>query len=351
MCAIVFESAPGALSVHNPLAGFALEEQRLEVRRDPLLGDTSVLNPTLAAKAGFFGENDRAFIARLVAESAPRCIFCGDALASRTARYPEALVPGGRLAVGEATLLPNLFALAPYHPLVVLTRAHFLELDGFTPALLADGFAAARAFLRTVGARDGAAAHASLCANYLLPAGASIVHPHLQMVVSPQPYTHHARVLAACRRHHERHGTSPLVELADEEQRTGERFVGARGGWRWLAAFAPQGVNEVVAVHETAQDLAALPDDGLHALADGVSRVLGFYGGRGLLCFNYALHSVRTGVEAPGFRLFFRIVARQNLSPGYRNDDYFLQKLLQSEIIVTPPEELARNLRPVFQEP
>ncbi|HWR98726.1 MAG TPA: hypothetical protein VN317_09935, partial [Candidatus Methanoperedens sp.] len=237
MATIAFERAESTLVVRNPLRGFAAEEQRVEVRRDPILGGTSVLNSHLAGKQGFFGENDRAFIARLAAESAGTCVFCGGALASRTASYPDDLVPGGRLARGEATLLPNLFALGAYHPLVVLSRAHFLELDGFTPALLADGLALTRDFLRLVHRRDQSAAYAFVGANYLLPAGASIVHPHLQMLVTPLPYTRHARLIEACRLHHERHGSSCLDELAREEERLGARFIGRRGAWRWFAAF------------------------------------------------------------------------------------------------------------------
>lgn len=348
MSAIPFESTASTLAIRNPFNGFAIEEHRVEVRRDPILGDTSVLNRYQRNKTGFYGENDREFIARLVEKSAETCIFCGERLDAGTARYPDELIPGGRLTRGEATLLPNLFALGAYHPLVILARAHFLELAGFTPALLADGLGAAREFLNCVHRRDPAAVFTAVGANYLLPAGASLVHPHLQMLVTPVAYTHHERLLQACRRHQERYGTSCLDDLAREERRRGERFVAHLGGWNWMTAFAPQGSNEILAVHEAEQDFAALPEEGVQALAAGISRVLGFYGGLGLLSFNYALFSVRQGAPGAGFRCFFRIVNRQNLSPAYRNDDYFLQKLLQADVVVTPPEELAERLREYF---
>ena len=337
MNAITFESAASTLSLRNPFNGFNVEEHRVEVRRDPILGDTSVLNRYQRNKTGFSGENDREFIARLVEKSAETCIFCGERLGTKAARYPDDLVPGGHLTRGEATLMPNLFALGAYHSLVVLARAHFLELAGFTPALLADGLGAAREFLNRVHQRDPAVVFTAVGANYLPPAGASLFHPHLQMLVTPVAYTHH-----------ERHGRSCLEDLAREERRLGQRFVAHLGGWDWLTAFAPQGCNEILAVHEAEQDFAALPDEGIQALAAGISRVLGLYGGLGLLSFNYALLSVRRGTPAAGFRCYFRIVSRQNLSPAYRNDDYFLQKLLQTDAVVTPPEELAQRLRECF---
>jgi galactose-1-phosphate uridylyltransferase len=348
MGAITFDSTASTLSLRNPFNGFAVEEHRVEVRRDPILGDTSVLNRYQQNKTGFSGVNDREFIAQLVERSAETCIFCGERLGARTARYPDDLIPGGRLTRGEATLLPNLFALGAYHPLVVLARAHFLELAGFTPALLADGLGVAREFLNLVHRRDPAAVFTAVGANYLPPAGASLIHPHLQLLVTPVAYTHHERLLQACRRHHEQYGTSCLDDLAREERRLGQRFVAHLGGWDWMTAFAPQGSNEIFAVHESAQDFAALPDECVQALAAGIAKVLGFYGGLGLLSFNYALFSVRQGTPAEGFRCFLRIVNRQNLSPAYRNDDYFLQKLLQADVIVTPPEELAQLLRECF---
>jgi galactose-1-phosphate uridylyltransferase len=348
MGTIRFESVASTLSIHNPLNGFALQEQLVEVRRDPILGDTSVLNRFQQTKTGFFGENDRAFIAQLAEKSAANCIFCGDRLGTATARYPDELIPGGRLTRGEATLLPNLFALGAYHPVVVLSKAHFLELAGFTPELLADGYGAAREFIGRAHGRGPDAVFTVIGANYLLPAGASQIHPHLQMLVTPVAFTHHERLLRACSLHHERHGSSCLDELVREERRLGQRFVAKLGGWSWIAAYAPRGNNEILAVHETEQDFAALADEDVQALAAGVSKVLGFYGGLGLLSFNYAIFSVRRDAPAPGFRCCLRIISRQNLSPAYRNDDYFLQKLLDSDVIATPPEELAERLRPSF---
>jgi hypothetical protein len=65
---------------------------------------------------------------------------------------------------------------------------------------------------------------------------------------------------------------------------------------------------------------------------------------RGNLSFNFSLYSARGG-ETIGARCMFKIVTRQNLYPNYRNDDYFLQKLLQSELIFTLPEDLAKDAR------
>ncbi|MGW8287277.1 MAG: hypothetical protein ACWGOD_03475, partial [Desulfobulbales bacterium] len=101
--------------------------------------------------------------------------------------------------------------------------------------------------------------------------------------------------------------------------------------------------------HEDLGDLDELTENDFNTLSSGIAKVLLYYEALGHLSYNYALYSVRNTHNTGGFRALIKIITRQNLYPNYRNDDYFLQKLLQSELIITPPEELATNLKPSFQ--
>ena len=137
MAAIQFERHGSTFRILNPFNNFAEEEHRVEVRKDPLLGDTSVYNPYLKDKAkAFFGQNDAELIARLVEDTAKACIFCGDSVRQKTARYPDDIVSGGRIEEGEAVLFANLFSLATYHPVIALSKAHCLKLSEFGPGML-----------------------------------------------------------------------------------------------------------------------------------------------------------------------------------------------------------------------
>ncbi len=345
---LVFEKTSSAFTILNPFNNFAPEEHRVEVRKDPLLGDTSVHNPFLKDKARvFFGENDPGLIKKLAEESAGNCIFCGQNVASKTARYPSDLVSEGRIRRGDAVLFSNLFSVGAYHPVIAL-GAHFLKLSEFSPRIIADGFGAAQEFLRRVYGRDESAVFSAVCQNYLLPAGASLVHPHLQMLVTPMAYSYHARMLDAARKYHEKHGSSYYDDLVSEEKRIGERYVVRQNRWHWLAAFSPLGSNEITAIHDSDTDLDRLSQADLEDLAYGISRVLFLYERLGHMSFNYTLYSVRQTVRDKGHRCLFKIISRQNLYPNYRNDDYFLQKMLQTELIFNLPEELAGRLREIF---
>ena len=191
----------------------------LQIHKDPLLGDTSVFNPELKDKAQiFFGKCDQDLINRLVEDTAKTCFFCGDAVAKSTPRFMPDFSSEGRIRLGEALLFPNLFSLGTYHPVIRLCDAHFLKLPEFTPELIANGFLAAQQFNRISYAKDQEVAFAAVTTNYLFPAGASLVHPHLQMIATPLPYSYQVRMLDGCSRWLNKFGSSYFADLFNEEK-------------------------------------------------------------------------------------------------------------------------------------
>ena len=140
MAKINFESFHSDTIILNPFKGFNEEVQRIEIRKDPLMGNTSVYNSGLKDKVKFFfGDCDPRLIKAMKEESAVSCIFCSDGIGENTPRYPANLVREGRIKVGEAVLFPNLFPVAKYHAVIVLSKAHFLRLSEFSPALIENG--------------------------------------------------------------------------------------------------------------------------------------------------------------------------------------------------------------------
>ena len=349
MAAMRFESVASTFTIRNPQKDFVEDVFQVEVRKDPLLGDTSVYNPILKDKVkAFFGDSDPALIQRLAEESAKTCIFCPDRVEKITPQYPQELVPGGRIRAGEALLFPNLFAIGKYHAVVSLCIAHFLKLSAFSPDLLENGFQASREFLKAVFRDDQSVNYVSVNANYLFPAGASLVHPHLQRLVTPVAYSYHARLLDACGAYNRKTGSAYHADLIQAERKAGSRYIAKTGWWHWMTAFSPLGSNEVMAVHEREGDFAFLTDADLRELSGGLSRVLAFYESLGHLSFNFTLYAARQPHTGEGLRCVLKIINRQNLYLNYRNDDYFLQKMLQSELIINLPEELAPRLRANF---
>lgn len=352
---LTFERRHETARFHNPLRHGALDEQRLEFRRDPLLDHLAVFSPGLAAKADtLFPVTDETYLAERAAATAGRCFMCGDRWRDATPRYPEALLPDGRLECGEAALFPNLFPLARYHAVVRVGAQHHRRLDEFTPGLLRDALTTALEFIAACRAHDPQAEWFTINGNFLFPSGASATHPHWQVLGGRRPTPAHRRLHHRAADYHAAHGTSCFAELADAERAHDKRWLGAVGGSRWFTAFAPLGPGEVHAVWPAAAGFADWDDEARDGFAQGLAAALRGYHRLGLSTFNFSCfgapsgHDAMSGRAAPGFRSFLRLVHRQNVMPHHRTDDYFYQKLLGGEIMVRTPEALAEAMRREF---
>lgn len=326
---------------------YARKQFEVEVRYDPLLGNTSVYNKLLKGKVNvIFGTSDEKLIDELANESAKNCILCDGKIKNKTPKYPDELLQAGRIYKGESSLFPNLFPIGKYHAVIAISNAHFLRLREFSPTLLSDSFLSARDFVRYVYKVDPSPLYITLNANYLFPAGSSLVHPHLQLLITSIPYTYHKRLIDACSNYYQKNNTYYYSDLIAEEKKRDERYISQNGQWHFITSYAPSGSNEVIAIHESKSDIAALSESDIEDISFGISRLLTHYEKLGFLSFNFTLFSNR---YSEGFNCLLKIMTRQNLYPNYRNDDYYLQKILQSELIIILPEELAAGIKETFK--
>lgn len=336
--------------LHNPMMEYRLDVQEIEIRRDPLTGRQSVFNPRLEDKAAlFFGPSDYELIERLARESEARCFLCGDRWKRMTPAYPEEMIPGGRVEEGEAVLFPNLFPVSQVHAVIRVGSKHYIPLDEFSPRIIREAFLASRRFVERLSRADASARYLTLSGNYLGPAGASIPHPHFQLLGSDIPFTHLDELLTLGREYQKTHGACYWTDLVETERDLGFRFISQTGAVSWIASFSPQGTNEVLGVLPGRRDLLEMVEDDYADLSEGLSAVLRGYGALGISTFNFSLYSGPLGARDDSFRCFLRIISRQNLYENYRTDDYFLQKLLRNELILTRPESLASILRTSFE--
>ena len=181
--------------------------------------------------------------------------------------------------------------------------------------------------------------------NYLFPAGASLVHPHMQIFGGQYPASVTNETLEACRRFLEQHSISYFDQLLKQERKLSQRYIAADGPLEWLTPFAPMGTNEVLGIVPACQNLLELDDQAIAGLADGISKVLAFYAKIDFSTFNFSIYSAPLDGSRNFFPVFIRIICRQNVRPNYRTDDYFIQKLLGEELMLTLPEDLARDLK------
>ena len=346
---IQFERRTEVAGFFSPLAGMEFAEDRVEVRTDPLTGMTAIASAGLEAKEEMFlGRTDWAYTDLLVARSREGCFFCPEKVQEATPKYPEELVPGGRLTRGRALVFPNLFPLAQVHAVVTFPEKHFLRPSEFTPSLIEEGLGAGLDFVRRAAAFYPGLTHLQLSCNHMLPGGASLVHPHFQVFGGQtvpwltQLYWDKSAAWQAG------HGASYWDQLVAQEQAAGERYVWGAGGVHWLVPFAPAGAREALAVAPAVSSLTELDDGHVAALAAGLNRILTWYEDEGLSAFNFTLYGGPLDGRDAGFPVVLRLIARTAFKQDYRTDDYFLQKQLGGELMFAAPEEMAAQLRTLF---
>jgi UDPglucose--hexose-1-phosphate uridylyltransferase len=333
----------------SPLAGMKYAEQTIEVRRDPLTGATALTTSELRTKERMFsGATDWDHAEEQARRAREGCFFCPEKVMEATPRYPEELVEGGRLRRGGVLLFPNLFPLAAVHAVGVNPDVHFLRPSGFTAAVLEEWLGVAVEFAVRAERHYSGIEHLEVCCNNMLPAGASVVHPHFQVLAGVTPPTRVQHLWERSAAFRRERGVGYWRTLVDEETECGERFIGEAAGCTWLTPFAPAGNREVVAVAPAVTRVAGLSGEQVAALAAGLARVLAWYERLGLSAFNFALTGGPLSCDGADHAVLLRVVARSASRPDYRADDYFLQKLLGGELMFASPEEMAATLRPEF---
>lgn len=327
----------------SPLESYEEVTSEVEYRIDPLTGRRAIIGRNLAGKrAVLYPETDVELLDRLASKSREGCLFCPERVTKVTPRYPADLLgEEGRLSAGESLLFPNLFPLTEHHAVVALGSKHFRRLDEFTPELLAEGLGLAHKFIRAVIEKGDAPAHWAVCCNYLPPGGASIVHPHLQILGSSIALSTPRLEQSCARDYYDEHRHCFFEDIVSHEREVGERFIADHGPVAWMAAFAPRGNTELFGVCTDVTHLHQLDEQHIDGIAQGLSQGLRAYHSLGYSTFNFSIHGAPVGDSGDSFRVNCSLVSRQSLVENYRCDDYFLQKMLGTEILVDAPEAVA----------
>jgi galactose-1-phosphate uridylyltransferase len=213
-------------------------------------------------------------------------------------------------------------------------RLHYLPLEEITERLLADNLKTQIAFAKAVMTADPPSVWASINANHMLPSGSSLFHPHLQGIVDSQPTTLQ-RLLAEV-------PAQRFDAYLEAERRDGDRHLGDTGRVEWLVSFAPIAPAELRAFIRGASSPAELDEDLTEELAHGLALALGAYAEMGFESFNLATYGAPPGTA--GYPLNLRLACRSNLTPFYRSDSTFLERLHWEGAVDLAPEVVAERI-------
>lgn len=320
--------------VLDPRNGFAESPSEVEVRIDPLTSARARIN---------ISRSSRPKQALKRAEEGPpqKCPFCPENIEKETPKFPQDLVAEGRIKSGGATLFPNLFPLSGVHAICAFTPAHRLDIDSFKPEEILDGLICCRSLFEVGEARE--LRNHFLGWNHLPPAGASILHPHFQALITEKPLLGPSSLFEASEIYARREGRCYWSEIVDVELGSA-RFIGETPGFTWLAPWAPMGSFEVIGIGKKSSMLVLDPGE-MRGLALGITKVLGGLWNLGVTSINMGLYSMPRGDGKGSFRTQVRIMAR----PSGTISDRALLELYGGEVgVTTLPEEYAKSMRERF---
>jgi UDPglucose--hexose-1-phosphate uridylyltransferase len=341
VAAIDFEERDLEARVPDPAAGGAWTQVPLRWRRDPLTGASARILSGIKLQPP-----TRPDLTDLTAKPS-FCPFDAEHLETATFPFPAEVTAEGRIRSGKAVVVPNILGYATHSAVGIYdTDRHFLDLDELTAPLVGDALIAMVRHAQAVRRLDPAAVWSSINANYLPPAGASLVHPHLQSAHDAHGLTGQRLLVERGSVWHQQHGSywAALVE----QEAAGPRWVGQIGRVAWLTPFAPSGFHEVWGVVRGAADVTELTDDDSRALGQGLSQVLAAFKAWNLTSFNYGVIGGGPRAREHGHQVVLKVVSRSNPEPNYRSDATYFERLYAEALIDMSPEEVAAGLRARF---
>lgn len=255
---------------------------RSEIRRDPLDGRGVIVAPGRSARPNDFRAGGPGF-------GRKACPFC-EGREGETPPEIEAVRPGGSASDGpgwKVRVIPNKFpALTPsgrmppagrfypetadegdgVHEVVVDSPDHEREWADMTPALVRNILSVFRSRLRALESRPGVR-YVQIFKNRGAEAGASLRHPHTQILALPIVPPHIRSEMAALEKRYRVEGRCYFCRLLEQEA-AGPRRVGLDPHFAALAPFASRFPYEIhVLPRRHAPRFAETTDEELSALA------------------------------------------------------------------------------------
>lgn len=329
------------MEFHDPRDGWKPIAQKTEVRYCPLTGRTSRIVPTAGLR---IQPPDY----RTVAEQTKSlgCPFCPENIAQVTPKFPAAILPDGRMELGEAVLFPNLFPYGKHTGVIVLTKRHYVPLNEFTPDLLRNGLQLAVQYLNVLRRHDPSAKYLSINWNYMPVAGASMIHPHVQALATSNPTNYQREIVNGAQAFLAKHGISYFTWLLEEERRRDVRWIAENDAVAWVHAFAPLGLMDIFGVIKDVADLSQLTATHLDRLSRDLLVIFSYLHDQGFAGFNL-MFSLPTAAMS-GLLAHVRIVPRTFLGLINTSEYNYVNALHQDPVCLKKPEDAAQEIKNWF---
>jgi galactose-1-phosphate uridylyltransferase len=318
--------------IRSPLKNFEVEEQKIEIREDPLTGERTRfnVNRTKRFHATYFDIND------FIESSKENCPFCPENLDKSVSKF---FGKKERIEANGITVFPNLYPYSSSHAILVMTKEHYLPLHKFTPDILFLSFQTAQEFFKEFNGK-----YPSINFNYMPSGAASIVHPHMQLLSENRPLSYQELLFKKSKQFYLRTKKNYWLELVKEEKKLGERFIGETEHFVFLAKYAARKNDNIQIIAKGISSLLEMEEKHMKDLAKGLSLIFKLMQEK-LNVNSLNLSSFSGTKEMKRFyRLNFEIISRAKLKPYYTTDVGFMEYMQKEPVAETLPEDTAKAL-------
>jgi UDPglucose--hexose-1-phosphate uridylyltransferase len=253
-------------------------------------------------------------------------------------KFPALRIEGAADATGDG--IYDRMTGVGAHEVIVESPRHRDSLGAMAPARVAEVLGAYRSRLRELR-RDPRLAYVLVFKNRGPAAGASLEHPHSQLIATPIVPEQVAEELAAAERYYLRKERCVWCDIVRQERRNGTRIVAVRPGFLAVSPWAPRVPFETLVLptrHQAA--FQEIDDQGLAGLADILADLVGRYD-RVLADppYNFALHTAPLRADdLDHYHWHLEVTPTLTQVAGFEWGSGFF-------INATPPEDAARFLR------
>ncbi len=338
-----FARIPRMTRFLDPRQNYAETTIESEIRLDPLTG--------FSGRIAHFGSGARPEVDVEVLNHASLthgCPFCPDLVEQVTPKFPPAIAADGRFRRGEALVFPNLSPYDAHSAVTVISRSHLMRVGDFAAKHWEDALAASVEYFGAVNRAEHHIGYGLIAGNYMPMAGASLLHPHLQIYATDRPGNWLQGQIDAARQYYQTEGRIFWQDLIVEEKSRDERYLGATGAVEWLVPFVPLSfIGDIEAVFPHRYSILDLNAEDLRDFARGLAQVLRYMSENRLYSFNIGFYPGES--EQDRTWVHTRISFRGSFNPALNSADISaIRQLYDEPFTIVYPEELAQELRPYF---
>ena len=341
---IHFKSESQIVEVVTPQGDLARYE--VEYRWDPLISHVAIICPHLKAKwKGFYSNRDEEWLHKTTEGSKEKCPFCKSMIDVIAARFPQTQMEEEILKFKNIYVFPNLFPRTSFEAVVTSPGIHSPSFRTIDKHMTYDFLDASIKCIQKAYKKNDTLLYPIIGCNYLPPAGASLIHFHMQISMQIFPFVSIKNLIDNSTHYAETNSTNYWLDLIDANKC---REIAHKNNLYWYTPFAPAGFADVRAIIKQPNILSFTEQD-IGDLADGLAALLRYYNNQGFSAFNFIIFSGSLDTSNKEFFSGFHIIARPNLRSDYLSiDSWYMPLLLGQPIVLESPEEVAQNLRTYF---